>query len=65
MATLQTKWMGQKLTSGIGTGAEAHTLNPGQVMMTFAILCASIGMSFLVLGIEYLMMNLSYKANQF
>ena len=63
MATLQTKWMGQKLTSGIGTGAEAHTLNPGQVMMIFAILCASICMSFLALGMEHLFMHLSYKAN--
>ena len=63
MATLQAKWMGQKITSGAGTRVEAHTLNPGQVMMTFSILCAAIFTSFLIVGIEYLIMNLPNKVN--
>ena len=65
MATLEAKWMGQKITSGDGTRVEAHTLNPGQVMMTFSILCGAILLSFLILGIEYLIKNLSYKAKLF
>ena len=65
MATLQTKWMGQKITSGGGTRVEAHTLNPGQVMMTLSILCGAILLSLLALGIEYLIINLSVKASLF
>ena len=56
----------KKITSGaVGTRVEAHTLNPGQVMMTFSILCGAILLSFLVLAIEYLIINLSYKAKLF
>ena len=63
MATLQTKWMGQKFTSGMSTGAESHTLQPGQVMMSFSILCGSICVSLLFVGIEYLMMKSPNKEN--
>jgi hypothetical protein len=53
MGTLDTQWMGKDVTDGGGGGAIAFALGPGQVMMIFAILCASIGVSFVVLIIEY------------
>ena len=55
MSTLDKKWMGKDIASGGGSGAIAFALAPGQVMMTFAILCVVIVVAFITLGVERLL----------
>jgi hypothetical protein len=57
MGTLDRKWMGQEISEGGGGGAVAFTLEPGQVMMIFAILCAAIGLALIILGVEHLILT--------
>ena len=54
MDSLETKWIGKNVPAGIGGEAIAFALSPGQVVMTFVLLCSAVVASLVILGFENL-----------